>query len=194
MRRGSSFGGLSVREPGLRRDLSTANRAAMGCFCPTSTSPRTAASYIAEGPETERTVIRQETPPGLKLNSTFPVPSANNPRLSKLVPNPVLAGVDTGGPPLSCQSRIIPSGDKTQEIATLPEATESAPYLTAFVLSSWRAMPRLTATPLGMRSSLPRAVICIWSLNGVTISSTISPTGTASQFPLVSKSVAEAKA
>src|SRR6185312_14249517 len=112
---------------------------------------------------------------------------------SSRVPKPVREGPVTGGPPLSTQSmssvRRVASMVTRQVASTLPPNTDSAPYFTALVVSSWIAMASETASRAGistggplseMRPSLPSSKASS-SLRKMTAKSTASPSSASSR-------------
>src|SRR5262249_56017276 len=68
---------------------------------------------------------------------------------SSIDPKPERVGGFTAGPPLSRHVKStsvgLTAGLATQEIATRPGSIDSAPYLAAFVTSSWNARASVIA-------------------------------------------------
>src|SRR5690606_7464276 len=85
----------------------------------------------------------QCTPSGGKARVTSPPRSCPRPRSSRRRPNPLCVGGSTGGPPCSCHSsRSSPPASpwRVQRMRTPPPGTDSEPYFTALVHSSWSAI------------------------------------------------------
>ena len=122
--------------------------------------------------------------------------SCGRPRSITRQPKPFRVGVVTGGPPFSCQRRIsrLPSivGLVIHSIRIDPPSFENAPYLTAFVASSWSAIQRARVAFGGRRTLSP--VIAMHSVrsfttpNGSNASLTRSSSPAPSQFSRVNKS------
>src|SRR5262249_31727220 len=80
------------------------------------------------------------SPDGGRSSVTVHPDSAARMSWIKRVPKPRRAGICTTGPSRSIQrNAIAPSLSRTHDTSTRPCSTERAPYLAAFVLSSWMA-------------------------------------------------------
>lgn len=95
-------------------------------------------------------------------SSAAPLPRL---RSISVVPKPRRRGAITGGPPLSAQSRVSLVGRYSssgsmifQLIPTWPPSLLRAPYLTAFVVSSWSTSARLTVVRNGRTTGGPDRV------------------------------------
>jgi len=63
-----------------------------------------------------------------------------------------MTGRLTGGPPVSDQQMTIPASPRDNSIRILPEGTDKAPYLTAFVVVSCRTIA-IECADVGFRTS-----------------------------------------
>jgi len=140
----------------------------------------------------------QTTPPG--SNSHREVPSSLEIARSIITePNPLRVGGITGGPPLSCHSKLSRvssvSPSTLQFNRTQPSLFESAPYLIAFVASSCSAKPSNTALPVSKVAFGPSTRNRLWWTvwKGASACSTMSGTEASPQCSSVSRSCARAK-
>ncbi len=88
----------------------------------------------------------QTSPSGRQSSRVCP-PDPAKARSSSFMPSPRRSGLTTGGPPSSRQRmRRSPALPRSQVTSTRPPCALRAPYLAAFVASSWMAIATASAS------------------------------------------------